>query len=98
MCGSSEELMVKYVVDPEEGGKNVLSNGITLCAKHYYNGLGDEVLKYREECTTRLNLEIDRTAYLEFRELCQSRDETLSGKVRQLIAEYLREQGGKTDE
>lgn len=94
MCGSQDELMAKHVIPPERGGRNTLSNGVTLCAEHYHHDLEQDVLNHRKSSTARLNLEIDRTVYLEFRELCKLRGGTVSEKVRTLIGNYLREERG----
>jgi len=94
MCGEQEELMARHVIPLERGGRNTLANGVTLCAEHYLHGMGPEIMGHRKPCTTRLNLEIDRTLYLEFRELCKLSGGTVSEKVRTLIGNHLREERG----
>lgn len=90
MCGSQMEIMAKHVISLDRGGVNTLANGVTLCAEHYHNGLGRDLLEHRKPCYTRLNLQVDRTLYLEFRETCKLEGKTVSEKVRSLIGQYLR--------
>lgn len=93
VCGGTEELMVKHLVPPERGGHNTLRNGVTMCVECYHKGpLPDQE---REVRTTRLNLEVDRGVYLDFREVCKANGRTVSDVVRTLIGEFLQTRGGE---
>jgi len=89
-CGEQDELVAKYIVPPERGGKNTLENGATLCAKCANNGGVTVDAATRNVETMRLNLEVNRTLYLNFRELCKQGGSSVSDAVRVMIADYLR--------
>ncbi len=91
-CGEQDELVAKHIVPPEQGGKNTLENGATLCAKCVTNG-GVTVGADRDVGTMRLNLEVDRTLYLNFREACKQKGSSVSELVRIMMADYLSSSG-----
>jgi len=87
-CGEQDELVAKHVVPPEQGGKNTLQNGVTFCADCASNG-GITIGADRDVGTMRLNLEVDRTLYLNFREACKQEGSSVSKTVRRMMVDLL---------
>lgn len=82
VCGRQDEL-VACRANHDVG--LTLENGVTLCAECMTNG-GE--VRYSSQ-STRLNLEVDRSLYLLFREKCRSRKASISAVVRSLMVEFL---------
>lgn len=85
VCGREDELVACMVLSESQGGKRTLENGVTLCVE--CSTSGKAVLF--SPSTTRLNLEVDRSLYLSFREKCRDDGVSISAAVRALIVEYL---------
>lgn len=89
LCGSRDELQAKRV-----GEGYTLDSGVTLCAKCADAATCDDLEAVaRDTGTTRLNLDMNRSLYLDFREACRVQGVSVSEAVRRLIIESMRRKG-----